>query len=61
MTELQKQFIKSFGKIKNDLRFSFKIYTAAKNDETRQKIIDGIEDGTLKTESDINSMLNINE
>ena len=57
---MQSEFILNFKqslmKITDDLFFIKAHYLAARTDETRQKIIDGINDGTINTQNDIRNI-----
>lgn len=53
LTEFQKEFRNTLLKISNDTDFSYAHYIAAETDKVRQEIIDGINNGILKTEDDV--------
>lgn len=53
LTEFQKEFRNTLLKISDDTDFSYAHYLSARTDEVRQEIIDGINDGTIKTEDDV--------
>ena len=47
------EYNKAIHKITEDLTFLKATYLQARTDNIRQKIIDGINNGTIKTESDV--------
>ena len=53
LTEFQQEFRTALLKISDDIKFIYANYLMADKDEIRQEIIDGINNGTITTKSDV--------
>lgn len=53
LTAFQQEFKDTLLKITDDKEYIYGFYLQARTDEIRQQIIDGIKNGTIKTEDDI--------
>ena len=56
LTDFQQKFKTALLNITDDIDFIYAHYLAARFDDTRQKIIDGINNGTIKTKNDIRAI-----
>lgn len=56
LTEFQQEFRTTLLKISDDIKFIYANYLMADKDEIRQEIIDGINNGTITTESDVSKI-----
>ena len=53
LTDFQIKFRMALLKITDDIQYIYGLYLQARTDEVRQQIIDGINNGTIKTEDDV--------
>lgn len=56
LTEFQQEFKTSLLNITDNIDFIYAHYLAARKDEVRQKIIDGINNGTITSKNDIRAI-----
>ena len=56
LTDFQKIFRKALLQITDDIEFIYIEYLSSRTDEIRQEIIDGINNGTIKTKNDVRAI-----